>query len=1148
MNRLIKYRGDSYLVAVLLCCIIPFAIHCGAQAPSVNPNPVYQYVTPTDPGSLSPQVIGIYPEDGSTNIPVDTSIVIVFNKPIDTSTINPSTITITTVTSFTVTPAQDNRAIIIDITNPAQFAYNQIIDITVTTAVRDSDGNPLLTNYTSQFTTGINDSSYFLPKVVTISRFPQPGATNVSRDVGFVEVTFTKDMDSSTLTVANFGFSGPASSVTQMNPKTYRLTIDTLNYNTLYSVTLSGSIEDSDGNSLDLDGNHTWAFTTEPDPATIPLDISALWIDSATSDSITIQFVTTKPVTKNQCYAVYDINTPVTTGDTHVQEDTSSVVTTLHTVTIPSLSSRTLYYIRAGIDTNGATPVEILSTQELSVYTNTDNTNNSALTNASNDQNGLIVLQTNTASYAFWVSNELGNSDIYGQFFNSSGNTSWGANGSAIVNHTNTQEDIVAITDGFTDAIVLYREGSNVYAKMVFDNSGSLAFHWPDPANDAGDQGIAIATIQAGSIYSATLVFEQPQIIAEGIADMPDNGDATNLLYDADTEFSIYPWLTSGDLLLTNISMPNINWNSYSIANQSTTPIDIFQYVLKSSYGANLTSFDFFIADFDTSFSGTANSGTTSTEIRSSTDANFLLVNAGDIIYNLTNDEWGLAQASGSWNGSYYFIPIDRTLTNLSDGDTYTIYTNHSSLLTSEGVTNPLWDKDPSVPFNPGTTVLADDIVVNENNNSTNATYAQVEAVDLSKDTNYALRLTGDIMNNGDIYSIIRMPAGVTIQGVGYSTSVASFTVNDSNANFTGWSVNPGDIVFNIDANISAMVITVNSATQLTLSADIFTATNQKYIIYTKRAFLVSYIDTSDYVMAKVFNIADGSLLYSFAVCTDGINSNPKAICDEAGNAIIFYEKAGNIYAKKVTATGQLFTTWGTDADQASDPGPSILTGYSIVQIAPVKNTGGTGDVFLLAKNSAGNQFRLLRINSNNGTITFDSGNITGYNPTMVIDAVTGQINTAIIAYRNTHITGGITYYHIEARAYGGTTWGPIVVSSNTADYNCVQPVITMADTTSAADNFYIAWFDGRHYGTNGYSIYMQRYDATPSAQWAANGIIISFPTSFGYDYPLLLQLLYYNDGSSPYGALPLWLDYRDFSSTATNIYYQKISDAGIFQ
>lgn len=1153
MKQKIQYICDSYWLILLLLIIILFTIHCGQQAPTVSPNPLYQSVNPNDPGTLTPQVMGIYPDDGSTDIPVDTSLIIVFNKPIDTNTVNPSTISITSVSSFIVTSAQDGRALILDITNPSEFGYSQTITITVTTAVRDTDGNSLAANYTAQFTTGINDSSYFLPKVVAVSRFPQPLATNVSRDVGFVEVTFTKDMNDTTVTASNFGFSHPGkiAGVTQINPKTYRLLLNTLDYNTLYSVNLSSSIEDTFSNSLDLDGNHNWSFTTELDPATIPLGINALWIDTVASDSITIQFTTTKPVAKNQCYAVYATTTPVTTSHTHIQEDASNTLATLHTITITGLLSRTLYYIRAGIDTSGVPPVEILSAQELSVYTNTDTNNNSVLTNANADQNGLVVLQTNgTASYVFWITNQIGNHDIYGQFFDSTGSTSWGVNGSAIVSHDYNHNQIVAITNGFSDAIIVYKDtNNNLFAKMIYNNSGLVGFRWLDPANDASDKGISIATIKASSRYSATLVHEEPQIIVTGVADMPDNGNAANLLYDADTNFSAFAWLDAGDLLLTNIA--GIAWNSNSIANQNTTPVDIFQYVLISSYNANLASFNYYIADADTYYTGTADSGTTTTELRSSTDANFQLVSDGDIICNSTDSEWGLASGPGVWDNvnGYFKISIDRSLTNLGDGDTYIIYFNHSLTLTSEAVTNPLWDNNPSITFNPGTTVLEGDVVVNENNNSAQASYATVSPIDLSKDTNYALRLSTDIMNNGDIYAILRMPQGATIRGVGYNTDAGAtdFVLTDTNANFTGWPVNSGDIVYNIDANLSAMVVTVNSATQLTLSADIFNAANQKYIIYTKRAVLIAYIDASDNVMAKVLNIADGSTLYSFAVCTHGVNANPHAITDEAGNAIIFYEKAGNIYAKKVTAKGTFFSSWGTDADQASDAGLNILSGYSIVQTAPVKNTGGTGDVYLLAKNTAGTQFRLLRINSNTGASLYDTGNIDGYDPTMVVDSVTGQINRAIIAYRATHSAFGITYYHIEARAYrDGVLWGPVTVSSNIADYNCVQPTITMADNSNLADNFYIAWFDGRYYGTNGYSIFMQRYNATPTAQWATN-LFISFPTSYGYDYPLLMKLLYFNDGASPYGALPLWLDYREYTTKSTDIYYQKVNNNGTF-
>ena len=101
-----------------------------------------------------------------------------------------------------------------------------------------------------------------------------------------------------------------------------------------------------------------------------------------------------------------------------------------------------------------------------------------------------------------------------------------------------------------------------------------------------------------------------------------------------------------------------------------------------------------------------------------------------------------------------------------------------------------------------------------------------------------------------------------------------------------------------------------------------------------------------------------------------------------------------------------------------------------------------------------------------------------------------------------------------------------------------------MADTNAAADDgFYISWFDGRFFHPSGYSIYAQSFSSAGAAQWAANGIFISTPTSLGYDNPLFMRLLYWNDGGSPYGLLPIWLDYRN--GTDTDIYIQRMDDTG---
>ena len=52
-------------------------------------------------------------------------------------------------------------------------------------------------------------------------------------------------------------------------------------------------------------------------------------------------------------------------------------------------------------------------------------------------------------------------------------------------------------------------------------------------------------------------------------------------------------------------------------------------------------------------------------------------------------------------------------------------------------------------------------------------------------------------------------------------------------------------------------------------------------------------------------------------------------------------------------------------------------------------------------------------------------------------------------------------------------------------------------------------------------------------------------PVGDAYDYPLGLELLYYDDGGAPFGLLPVWYDYRNDATTGTDIYYEIVDDAG---
>lgn len=79
----------------------------------------------------------------------------------------------------------------------------------------------------------------------------------------------------------------------------------------------------------------------------------------------------------------------------------------------------------------------------------------------------------------------------------------------------------------------------------------------------------------------------------------------------------------------------------------------------------------------------------------------------------------------------------------------------------------------------------------------------------------------------------IAYPAAVTS---GTNTSVVAFKLINSAETFVTNNVATGDVVHNDTAGTAATVVSVDSETQLTLNADIFTATAQAYVVYAMSA------------------------------------------------------------------------------------------------------------------------------------------------------------------------------------------------------------------------------------------------------------------------------------------------------------------------
>ena len=308
---------------ILFVSIAALLTACVGESPTVIPDPAKQAFTGSDTGTSSPQLTGTYPENLDTDIPVDADIVMVFSKPMDAGTFIPANVTITDgvtpVTAFGVSTASDGRAIIIDVTTPANLTYGAFYTVSITTGIKADiavGGLPLEAGTSWTFTAASDTALLEAPRVISGTQYPT-GVT-VPVNTSYAEVTFTRDMNPVTIDLASFSSdSGIDDSIIQITPKTFRLKfdpLDKLDYGIMYQVDLTNTILDTGGTALTP---FSWTFTTEADPDTAPpLAISSVWIESVSDTGAVVSFTTNRPVAQNTCYALYSTSSPVLVGST----------------------------------------------------------------------------------------------------------------------------------------------------------------------------------------------------------------------------------------------------------------------------------------------------------------------------------------------------------------------------------------------------------------------------------------------------------------------------------------------------------------------------------------------------------------------------------------------------------------------------------------------------------------------------------------------------------------------------------------------------------------------------------------------------------------------------------------------------------------
>jgi hypothetical protein len=267
-------------------------------------------------------------------------------------------------------------------------------------------------------------------------------------------------------------------------------------------------------------------------------------------------------------------------------------------------------------------------------------------------------------------------------------------------------------------------------------------------------------------------------------------------------------------------------------------------------------------------------------------------------------------------------------------------------------------------------------------------------------------------------------------------------------------------------------------------------------------------------------------------VCSSSNDQMYPVICpDGNGGAFIAWTnvaKGGNsIYAQLIDASGNI--QWGTDGIEICSAGAQRQN----LRIVYESNNGGCiivwedyrsggADIYAQGIGPKGKVYW----NTDGNEVCTEIGE--QRMPRITMDADNSNV---IIAWDDTRRSKKGTVYDIYAQKMdlsGAVQWNTNGNEICIATGDQLLPDITSDDSGGAI----ITWHDLR--GTS-YDIFAQRMDATGSAMWTTDGIVVSSAAGTQANTRMIM------DGS--HGAIITWIDGR--SSGATHIYAQRINGQG---
>ncbi len=275
--QLEQHRNQSAVSTWLRLVLLALAI-AGCKGDGVNG----ANTTPPTGTLATSAISSTSPPNGATGVGTNATVTANFSGAMTPSSITNASFFLTTGNVHVIGNVSfDAVNNIATFTPGTALAANTEYTATLGTAVENTAGSALPADYVWTFTTGATPDAV-QPIVSSVS--PAGGATNTALNAG-IAVAFSKPINASSITPTSFTVAAPglvqiAGSVSYSGYTAVFTPAASLPANTLLTVTVAGTVEDLEGNTL-LGGAFVWSFTTGAASDTVAPAVSSTAIGNA---------------------------------------------------------------------------------------------------------------------------------------------------------------------------------------------------------------------------------------------------------------------------------------------------------------------------------------------------------------------------------------------------------------------------------------------------------------------------------------------------------------------------------------------------------------------------------------------------------------------------------------------------------------------------------------------------------------------------------------------------------------------------------------------------------------------------------------------------------------------------------------------------